>query len=144
MFVAVSVAHAQDGYTHFFIRGGAVYKNAGVASLGLDFAAKYHSSYELGLMYYRNTDKYENYLLGLNYKPVIVRDKNTTLKFRVGGYAGTDLNKFVAAPNVGLEFSQSLSGNVDLIISNNNGYYFWAHKPTRWRMTGEIGFRFSL
>lgn len=140
----VSVASAQDGFTHFFIKGGANYKKAGIATMGLDFASKYHSSYELGLMYYRNTSKYENYLIGFNYKPVVVRNKNSTFKFRFGGYLGTDMKTFVASPNLGLEFLQSISGKTDLVISNNNGYYFFADKSTRWRMSAEIGFRFAL
>ncbi|MCL4638336.1 MAG: hypothetical protein M5Z89_05035 [Olivibacter sp.] len=144
-FLAIAaIVKAQDGYTHLFIRGGAVYKHAAQASIGFDFASQYHRAYELAFTYYRGKGKYENYLAGINYKPVIIRNKNTLLRFRFGGFAGTDLKKFIASPNAGIEWSQSLSGNVDLIISNNNGYFFWAQKNQRWRITAEIGLKFPL
>lgn len=140
----VAIGKAQDGVNHFFFRGGAVYERAGQVSIGFDFSSKYHSAYELGLIYYRGRDKYENYLLGLNYKPVIVRNKNTNFRFRLGAFGGTDLKTFVAAPNLGLELVQSISPNVDFIFVNNNGYYFWANKGQRWRIAAEVGLRFPL
>lgn len=139
-----AIAKGQDGYTHLFLRGGVVYKQAGQASVGFDFASKYHNAYELAFNYYRAKNDYENYLVGLNYKPVIVRNKNTNFRFRFGAYAGTDLNTFVVAPNVGIEWVQSLSGNLDLIIANNNGYFFFAQKAQRWRIAAEIGIKFPL
>jgi len=137
-------AAAQDGFVHFFARGGAGYEKAASATAGLDFAAKYHSSYEVAAMYFRKTDRYENYLVGVNYKPVVVRDKNATLKFRIGGYMGTDLDRFTAAPNIGMEFLHSVSGKVDIMATNNNGIYFFAKKGARWRVSAEIGLRIAL
>lgn len=144
LFTISSIVKGQDGFTHIFARGGVVYKNAGQVSAGFDFASKFHNAYELSFSYYRATSAYENYLFGLNYKPVILRKKNTNLRFRFGGYIGTDLGGFVAAPNAGLEWIQSLSGQVDLFIANNNGYFFWAHNNQRWRATAEIGVRFPF
>jgi len=135
---------AQEGYTHFFLRGGPVYKHAKMFSLGLDFAALYHNSWELSINYYRHKQKYENYLMGINYKPVIIRDKNTTLKFRMGLFSGTDLKKFTISPNLGLEFVQSITPGLDIIVSNNNGYYILIPKDYRWRIGGEIGIRVPL
>lgn len=142
--IAAIVVKGQDGYTHLFMRGGAVYKHAGQASVGFDFASKYHNAYELAFTYYRANDEYQNYLLGINYKPVLMRNKNTNFRFRFGAYAGTDLEKFVVSPNIGIELIQSLSGNLDLIIANNNGYYFFAQKAQRWRLAVEIGIKFPL
>jgi len=137
-------AAAQDGFVHFFARGGAGYEKAASATAGLDFAAKHHSSYEVAAMYFRKTNGYENGLVGVNYKPVVIRDKNTTLKFRIGGYMGTDMDRFTAAPNIGMEFLHSVSGKVDIVATNNNGCYFFAKKGARWRMSVEIGFRMAL
>jgi len=139
-----AIGKAQDGVNHFFFRGGPVYKNAGQASIGLDFSSKYHNAYELAFTYYKGSGNYQNYLIGLNYKPVIVRNKNANFRFRFGGYAGTDKNRFIAAPNIGLECIFSLSGKVDLMMVNNNGYFFWANKDQRWRIGAEIGLRFPL
>lgn len=140
----VAVASAQDGYTHLLLRGGAVFRNAGIATAGLDFAGQHHSSYELSAVFYRNTRKYGNYLLGFNYKHLVVRQKNTALKFRLGGYAGTDLDGFIAAPNAGIEFLHSVSGKTDFTVSNSNGYFFFADRHTRWRITVEAGLRVSF
>jgi len=139
-----AIAKGQDGFTHIFARGGIAYKEAGQASIGFDFASKYHNSYELGFTYFRTKGDYQNYLASLNYKPVIIRNKNSTVRFRFGGYLGTDLNKFVASPNLGLEWAQSVSGNIDIVLANNNGYYFWANKSHRWRIAAEVGVRFPL
>ncbi len=140
----VAVGKAQDGVKHLFFRGGATYKLAGQASVGFDFPSKYHSAYELALSYYRTSEDYENVLIGLNYKPVIVRNKNTNFRFRLGTYLGTDFDKFVAAPNAGFEWIVSVSGKVDLMFANNNGFYFWGKNDRRWRVGAEFGLRFPL
>src|SRR5690606_6466764 len=116
-----AIGKAQDGVNYFFFRREAVYERAGQVSIGFDFSSKYQSAYELGLTDYRGRDKYENYLVGLNYKPVIVRNKNTNFRLRFGAFGGTDLKTFVAAPNLGLELDQSISPNVAFIFVNNNG-----------------------
>ncbi|HLT86484.1 MAG TPA: hypothetical protein VKZ57_02775 [Sphingobacterium sp.] len=143
-FSIAAIGKAQDGYTHFFARGGLVYKNAGKASIGFDLARKYHNAYELALTYYRPHTGRENYLLGINYKPVIVRNKNSTFRFRFGGYAGTDMDKFIAAPNMGFEFHQAIAPKLDLIFANNNGFMFWGEKHNAWRIDLEVGLKFSL
>ena len=137
-------AFSQNGFTHFVVKGGAVYRNAWVVSAGLDFASTHHSSYELAFTYYRNALEYQNYFLGVHYKPVLLRDKNTTVKFRLGAFAGTDTDRFIAAPNLGIEWLRSISGKVDFILSGGNGYYFFADTQTKWRITAEAGFRLSF
>lgn len=144
LLAVVAIAKGQDGFTHVFGRGGFANRQASQLSLGFDFAAKYHNAYELAFTYYRAKSSYENLLLGANYKPVILRNKNSNLRFRFGGYFGTDLNKFVVSPNAGLEWVQSLASNIDLIVANNNGYYFGAEKKQRWRIAAEIGIRLPL
>lgn len=164
---SVGSAYSQDGYTHFIARGGYLYKDAGTLSLGFDFAKEYYSSYEVTATFVRSTSKkitnesvynesdstysqrelkhsYENLLLGIQYKPLLLRSKNTAIKFRFGGFIGTDWSNFIASPNIGVEFIQSLTPGVDISFTNNNGYFFWATKPTRWRNTAEIGIRIAL
>lgn len=140
----VQIVKGQDGITYIFMRGGAVYQNAGQVSAGFDFPSKFHDAYEVSLLYYRSNFNYENYLLGLNYKPVLLRNKNTNLRFRFGAYAGTDLKRFIATPNVGLELIQSLSRNLAIALTNNNGHFFGAKDNQRWRAAVEIGIRLKL
>ena len=167
LFLLIGHVKAQDGYTHFTFRGGYLYRDAGTISLGFDFAKKYYSSYELTATFIKsNSNKtssetiynevdstystkvlkhsYENLLLGIQYKPLLLRVKNSAVKFRVGAFIGTDWSNFIAAPNLGVEFVQSLSPGVDLTLTNNNGYFFWATKPVRWRNTAEFGIRIAL
>lgn len=158
----------QDGYTHFTLRGGYLHDKAFTFSLGLDFAKKYHSAWELTGTYIKSfsneisyetifnevdstfsqrtlNHSYKNLLMGVQYKPLITRSKNTLLRFRFGAYIGSDFNRFIASPNVGFELLQSLTPSTDIFFSNSNGYYLWASpKATRWRHTAEIGFRLAL
>lgn len=166
-FLSVLHTYAQEGFTYLQLKGGYVRKDAMTISLGFDFSTKYYSAYELTATYLKSFDKkvsfetifneadssytkrelnhaYDNLLLGVQYKPLLFRQKNTTVKFRIGGYIGTDFDNFIASPNLGFEFIQSLTRTVDLTISNNNGYFFRASKPTRWRNTAELGIRVAL
>jgi len=168
LFLTMGVSRGQDGYVHFTFRGGYLHENAATFSLGLDFAKKYYSAWELTGTYIRSFSKettsetifspsdstysqrtlkhaYKNLLMGVQYKPLVVRDKNTVFRFRFGGYVGSDFDHFIAAPNIGSELLQSLSPSVDLFFSTSNGYYLWATpKAVRWRHTAEAGLRIAL
>src|SRR5690606_22097154 len=139
-----AIGKAQDGVNHFFFRGGAVYERAGQVSIGFDFSSKYHSAYELGLTYYRDRDKYENYLVGLNYKSVIVTNKNTQFRCRVGTFGGTYLKRFIAAQNFGMELFQTTSPHLNILYEKKNGSYFWANQAQRRRIAAEVGLRYPL
>src|SRR5699024_4319939 len=103
----------------------------------------YYNAHSLALKYYRKGD-YDNFLMGYNYKPVLVRDKNTTVRWLFGVYGGTDLQSFIVSPNAGFEILQSLSPRLDVVFYNDDGYYFFADKSRRWRMCANIGIRFPL
>lgn len=167
LLMLISIASAQEGYTHLQLRTGYMHKDAMTFSIGFDFAKKYYTAWELTATYNKSFSKeysyetifnpedstysqrqinhsYENLLFGVQYKPLLFRSKNTTIKFRLGAFAGTNFNKFILSPNLGFELLQSVSPKVDLLFINNNGYYLWAEKPTRWRNTAEIGIRIAL
>ncbi len=133
---------AQEGFKYFILKGGPVYQDAWTGTAGIDFVTRYHNSFELSFNYYRHKTDYENYLLGLFYKPAISRNKNVTLKFRIGSHVGTDNSDFMLSALGGLEFLQSISGRIDLALSGTGGYYFNGHNG--WRIAGEIGLRFSF
>ncbi len=133
--------HAQEGYKYAILKAGPVYQDAWSATAGIDFVTRYHNSFELSLSYYRHRSDYRNYLLGLFYKPVICRSKNTSLKLRMGTHVGTDNSDVILSALGGLELSQSLFPGLDLMVSATGGYYNRHHN---WRVTGEAGFRISF
>jgi len=167
-FLMAGISRGQDGHTHFTLRGGYLYDNAATFSLGLDFAKKYHSAWELTGTYIRSFSNgisyetifnpadstyaqrtlkhaYKNLLMGVQYKPAVVRDKNTLFRFRFGGYLGSDFDHFVMAPNIGMELLKAFSPSVSLFFSSSNGYYLWATpKDVRWRHTAEAGIRIAI
>ena len=140
---AIGGAKAQKGHKHIGFQVGYVYSGGYQASLAFDFSKKHYNAHSLALKYYRPY-AYDNFLMGYNYKPVVVRDKNTTVRWIFGAYGGTDLKNFIISPNAGFEILQSLSPRLDLVFSNDNGYYFFADKLSRWRMSANIGVRFPL
>lgn len=142
--IAGYTMNAQNGYTHFFFKGGAVISNGVNVGLGFDFAGNYYNSVEISANYFKRNDvvDYENYLLGVNYKPLLFREKNSLVKLRIGVYAGSGTEDFTVAPNVGFEFIQSLSNDVDFFISNDNGYYFETEQ--KWVVTANLGLRIAL
>lgn len=140
---AIGGVKAQKGHKHIALNVGYVYSDAYQASLTFDFSKKYYNAHSLSLKYYRQ-DVYDNFLAGYNYKPVLLRDKNTTVRWIFGVYGGTDLKDFVVSPNAGFEILQSISPRLDVVFSNDNGYYFFADKSSRWRMSANIGIRFPL
>src|SRR5690606_15581122 len=83
------LAQAQNGYTYLGIRGGWVIEDSYTATINLDFSGKYHSSFELYGEYYQNTkSKYESFMGGFVFKPVLTRNKNSLLRLRFGGGLG--------------------------------------------------------
>ncbi len=140
---SLSQLKAQEGLTFLTVKGGMAYQDAMTGTVGLDFTTRYHNAVEISLTYYKADDRaYDNVLCGLFYKPLLIRSRNSVLKFRMGTHIGTDNSEFVISALGGLEFLQSLAPGVDLVLSNNSGYYFFAHN--HWRVSGEVGIRFSF
>jgi len=140
---AIGGVKAQKGHKHIAMNVGYVYSDGYQASLGFDFSKKYYNAHSLSLKYYKQ-ETYDNLLAGYNYKPVLLRDKNTTVRWVFGVFGGTDLQRFIVSPNAGFEILQSLSPHLDMVFSNDNGYYFFADKSSRWRMSANVGIRFPL
>lgn len=136
---------AQDGYTFIGLRSGWVVKDSYSATLSLDFSAKYYSSYELYGEFFHNTKlKNKSYMGGLIYKPAIVRNKNSLLQLRVGAGLGGGRNEFLVAPQLGLQFSQTIIKNIDFVIVNKNQFVFFGQKADQWRVGLEAGIRIPL
>lgn len=140
-----TLAKAQDGFKFITLRGGYTYQKAYEASIALDFATTYHGAFELSGTYYRNNPhKTFNVLLGGIFKPVVFRNKNFTMRWRMGGEVGTDWKNFIAIPQLGFDFNQSVSQGIDIVLTNHYGYGFWAQENERWRATFQLGIRLSI
>lgn len=144
LLISVIKVNAQDGYKHFIFRGGLTYKEGFNYTVGIDFADKYYSSYEISINYFKRTKPvlYQNYMFGVFYKPLIFREKNTLMKFRFGALLGSDSVNFLVAPSLGFEYLKSLSNNVDFVITNNNGFYFFSNE--KWMCSATAGFRVAF
>jgi hypothetical protein len=139
------LAKAQEGYTYIGVRGGWAANNAYICTINLDFSSKYFSSYELfGEVYDKANSDYRSYMGGVVYKPTLTRNKNSLLRLRAGVGVGSGNDKFIAAPQLGLEFAQTLGNNVDLLFVNRNQLVLFDQKSTKWRVGLEVGVRFPL
>jgi len=139
------LANAQQGYKYLGFRAGWITNKAYVANINIDFANKTYSSYELFAEFYNKEKKgYKSYMGGLVYKPTLCRNKNSLLKLRLGAGLGSGNKNFIAAPQLGLEFSQTIIDNVDLLLVNRNQFVFFDQKSEQSRIGFEIGLRFPL
>lgn len=146
LFIITAQMNGQNGYKHFLFKGGSVLNRGGGVnmSLGIDFAGEYYTSIEISVSYFKKNDekRFENYLFGINYKPLLFREKNSIVKLRMGVYTGSVTDDFTLAPNIGIEYLYSISNNVDFFINNDNSYYFFSTQ--RWISIANIGFRVAL
>lgn len=145
LFCTGYLAKAQDGYTFLGIRGGWVVEDSYTATINLDISGKYYSSFEIYGEYYKNTtSEYESYMGGVVFKPALTRNKNSLLRLRLGAGIGAGNDKFLASPQIGLEFSQALFNNIDILLINRNQFVFFDDKSNRWRVGLELGFRIPI
>lgn len=138
-------AKAQDGFTFAGLRSGWVADKAFSATLNFDFSSSYFSSYELFSEYYRNYNtSYKSMMGGLVYKPALIRNRNSLMKMRFGVGFGVGKEKFLVAPQIGWEFSQTVYNNIDILFVNRNQFVFFDQKPDQWRVGFELGLRLPL
>ena len=137
----------QNGYYYLGGQAGLMINRGYTATLHLDFPTSYFNSFELFANYYnKKDDPYKSFVGGLVYKPVLARNKNTIFRARFGGALGSggdDRQDFIVGPELGLELSQTLYNNIDLVLSNKNQYLFRADSD-KWRVGIELGVRFPL
>lgn len=144
-------ASAQSGYKYFNLAGGYLYKplNGLTGSISIEFAHKYHSSFDLFAEGYinryketeTNTERVtrQNYLLGFAFKPLITRSKNTSFRLKLGSGFGSNGSDFIIAPQAGFELSQALNGGFEIMVQQNNSYVFW--DTQHWRSGVALGFK---
>ncbi|RZK79584.1 MAG: hypothetical protein EOO92_09040 [Pedobacter sp.] len=152
LFIALSIfllgtnVKAQNGTKFLSLRGGYFFNDAFSTTLSLDISTKYFNQNEIYAEYYQN---YKNHDLktimgGFVLKPVMYRSGNTALRFRLGAGIGSTTRKFVAAPQLGLEYSQSIGKGFDLLVVNRNQVVFGGDKADKWRIGLEAGIRIPI
>lgn len=146
IFMAAISVKAQNGTKFFSLRGGWVAKNAFTGTLSLDINTKYFNQKEIFAEYYQNYNNpdLKTVMGGFVLKPVMYRSGNTALRFRLGAGFGSTTRKFVAAPQLGLEYSQSIGKGFDFLVIDRNQVVFWGDKADKWRIGFEAGIRIPI
>lgn len=142
----VAIVKAQNGTKYFSLRGGWIAESAYIGTLSYDFNTIYFNQNEVFAEYYQDykTPSIKTFMGGFAVKPVLFRSKNTAIRYRFGASMGTTVSSFVAAPQVGFEFSQSLGSGFDFLIMNRNQYVLFGDTPERWRVGVEVGIRIPI
>ena len=146
IFMAAINVKAQNGTRFFSLRSGWVAKNAFTGTVSLDISTKYFNQKEIFAEYYQNYNNHDlkTIMGGFVLKPVMYRSGNTALRFRLGAGIGSTTRKFVAAPQLGLEYSQSIGKGFDLLVVNRNQVVFGGDKVDKWRIGLEVGLRIPI
>jgi hypothetical protein len=146
IFMAAINVKAQNGTRFFSLRSGWVAKNAFTGTVSLDISTKYFNQKEIFAEYYQNYNNHDlkTIMGGFVLKPVMYRSGNTALRFRLGAGIGSTTRKFVAAPQLGLEYSQSIGKGFDLLVVNRNQVVFGGDKADKWRIGLEAGIRIPI
>lgn len=138
----VWAAQAQEGFQYGLIKAGVQHPNAWSVTVGCDFVTRYHNSLELALSFENPNIENNEIFLSLNYKPLLIRAKNSSLKLRLGGQGGSDSHSFIGGPQGGWEWQYSAGGRLDFLVVNQYSYCWGSER--RWRIGAELGFRFTL
>ena len=146
MFMAAINVRAQNGTKFFSLQGGWVAKNAYTGTISFDISTRYFNQNEIFGEYYQNYKNHDikTIMGGFVLKPVLFRSGNTAVRFRLGAGLGSTTQKFVAAPQLGLEYAQSIGKGFDLLLTNRNQVLFWGDHRDKWRIGLEAGIRIPL
>lgn len=125
MTLCCQTATAQSGsnVNHLQLSVAALYERGFDATLAYEHETKYHNSWEYFVNGYIKYDddpeaghitkksfwnNYRAWLLGIAYKPCIVRHRNGHGNFRFGAMFGSDTDKVIGGGTVGYEHSYAL------------------------------------
>lgn len=116
-------AQSGSNVSHLQLSVAALYERGFDVTLGYEHETKYHNAWEYFVSGYIKYDEdpeaghitkesfwnnYRAWLLGIAYKPCIVRHRNGHGNFRLGLQAGSDTDKFIGGATVGYEHSYAL------------------------------------
>ena len=163
LLITCSIVKAQSGYSFIDLSGGyfRIPNNGFNGHLSLDFSNKYHNEYDIYIdgfaakyiqhytdsvnhqaVYRSKNTTNQNFLIGVTYKPVLLRNKNTTFRFKGGMGIGSNTQAFVYGFQIGLQLEHTLSNGFEVYIAQNDGLIF--RDEQNWRMGASIGFKIPL
>ncbi|UZR99613.1 hypothetical protein [Chondrinema litorale] len=135
--------NAQEGYNYLDIAGGYLVKDTYGIELSLEFGKRYHNQLELLFDYAHNThSERNNYMLGLAYKPLITRKRNTVLNLRVSAALGTNEYDFIAGISTGLELNFAFSNGWIFFLRPKGDLVLW--DKDHWRIGMLAGVKFPI
>jgi len=145
---AISVqTYAQQGYNYIYGQAGISYRQTYDFKIGVDIPNKYNNSWDISVRLNFDPDNHQEYfnayLLGLAYKPCLLKGIDNMFRANFGLGAGTDLNKFLLVPGAGVEYIHSIGFGVDFLISSDLNYYFFAPQKN-WRIYLNVGLRIRI
>lgn len=119
----VGSIHGQSNDNHLQIGFGALYERGFDVTLAYEHGTKYHNAWEYFVNGYIKYDtdpvaghitkdsfwkNYHSWLLGVAYKPCVVRGRNHHGNLRIGLLAGSDTNSIIGGGTVGYQHSYAL------------------------------------
>lgn len=146
-FVSGFAAQAGEGDTYFSFSGGALYKNAISSEFTFEKEISHHGGWEVGLDYYNNCfGKIERDSNGIKiqhhailfqgaYKRVLIRYKNSNIRWRIAAGAGVNEKGFTCSVTPGLEYNHTFSNGIQFFILDKNQFSFWSSNKS-WFRTG--------
>lgn len=123
VFLFPTCCHAQSNLHRLNLSVGALYERGLDVTLSYENERKYHHSWEFfGNLYLKYDEdpvaghittnsfwkSYNTWLVGVAYKPCIVRGRNHHGNLRLGGEVGSDLDRFIGGVVAGYEHSLAL------------------------------------
>lgn len=136
-------SNAQQGYKKLDIAAGYLLTDQLVAELSYEVGGRYHSAMEVIADYsYNRRSERNNWKVGLGYKPLITRNKNTSLNLRLTTSAGTNEQKFIASVSAGMELNFSFNSGIIFMIRQKNELVFF--DQDNWRSGLLAGFKLPL
>lgn len=143
---AVKSASAQFNANHLLVGGGISYRNGLEATLAFEHTTSYHNSWEYFVNGYVQYEKdpeyghinhnslfhnYRSWLLGIAYKPCMVRGRNQHGNLRIGVIAGSDFERFIGGGTIGYEQTFALHKDWEIFFQVKEDVLFRAKDTFR-------------
>ena len=110
---------------------GYMFPRSYVATLAFEHEFIYQQGFEVFADYYNGyTSSKFNAIRqitgGIAYKLPIIRFKNSMVRFRGGLECGSDMNKFIYGPELGLEYAVCVGSKLQITLQQKNEFHFGA------------------
>jgi len=128
---------AGDGDTYFSFAGGLLFKNAFSGELTFEKEISSHGGWEVGIDFYNRSfgdigidsigNKVNHYAILAQgaYKAILLRNKNSNIRWRFAAGIGANEKGFTCSVTPGIEYNYTFSNNVQFFILEKNQFSFW-------------------